>query len=137
MSWQKQTEMDTRCQDPSELNQWKKIWGKLVKMDEHELYEETGCMATCQRNEWTISKIYDSNLEGGNGSKNMVSMFYANRRYQVGSQYFTYDFNSYVSDFGGYLGLLLGYSMVSFFDMAQGVLSYFVRKGKNQVKVID
>ena len=136
MAWQKQNNMDMRCPDPSGLSKWKAIWHKLVKMDEHELYEETGCMAKCKRKEWTMSKIFDNKLERNN-SKIFVSMFYANGRYREGKQYFTYDFNSYVSDFGGYLGLLLGYSMVSFFDMAHGVLSYFVRKGENQVKVID
>ena len=53
----------------------------------------------------------------------------------VGRQYYTYDFNSYVSDFGGYLGLLLGYSIMSFFDMAWELFTYFIKKGENQEKV--
>ena len=135
MSWQKQYDMNIRCEDESALKEWKDIWQKLTKMDEHTLYEETGCMAKCQRKEWTISKIYDSNLEGENGSQNAVSIFYANGRYLEGKQYYTYDFNSYVSDFGGYLGLLLGYSIVSFFDMAQEILTFFIKKGEKHVKV--
>ncbi len=33
-----------------------------------------------------------------------------------------YDWNSFVADFGGYLGLLLGHSMIAFFDMAADYL---------------
>ena len=123
-----------RCLDQSELKKWKNIWHKLVNMDEQELYKETGCMAKCQRKEWTISKIFDNKLKLNNSEVGMY-MFYANGRYQVGRQYYTYDFNSYVSDFGGYLGLLLGYSIVSFFDMAHGVLTFFIKKGEKQAKV--
>ena len=130
MSLQKQTDVDMRCQDPSELKEWKTIWHKLVKMDEHELFEETGCMAKCQRKEWTISKIFDDKVEKKNKSVISMYIFYANGRYQVGKQYYTYDFNSYVSDFGGYLGLLLGYSIVSFFDMAHDIFTYFIKREK-------
>ena len=135
MSWQKQTDMDMRCQDPSDIKEWKAIWKKLVKMEEHELYEETGCMAKCRRKEWTISKIFNDKSDKKNESEIAMYMFYANGRYRMGRQYYTYDFNSYVSDFGGYLGLLLGYSIVSFFDMTQEIFTYFIKKGENHVKV--
>ena len=61
-------------------------------------------------------------------------MLYANGRYREGTQYYTYDVNSFFSDFGGYLGLLLGYSIVSFFDMAQDLLTGFAKKAESNVK---
>ena len=134
MSLPKQTNMDIGCKNPSELKKWKNIWRKLVKMDEHELYEETGCVAKCQRKEWSISKIFDNKRHWQNNSQILMLMFYANRRYRLGRQYYTYNFNSYVSDFGGYLGLLLGYSIVSFFDMAQEVSAYFIKKKEDHRK---
>ena len=127
--------MDKRCQDPSEIKEWKAIWKKLIRMDEHELYEETRCMAKCQRKEWTISKIFADKVETQNDSRIAMYMFYANGRYQMGRQYYTYDFNSYMSDFGGYLGLLLGYSIGSLFDMAQDLFTYLIKQQDNQVKV--
>ena len=135
MASQNQTTMN--CLDPSKLHRWKAIWGDLVKMDEQELYEETGCMARCKRREWTISKIFDKKSYLQNDSQIMMLMFYANGRYQEGKQYYTYDFNSFLSDLGGYLGLLLGYSIVSFFDMAQDILTKFIRRGEKPMKVID
>ena len=32
-------------------------------------------------------------------------------------QYYTYDLKSFVADFGGYLGLLLGSSILTFYDL--------------------
>ena len=100
-----QNKTTINCLDPSKIHQWKAIWRELVKMDEQELYEETGCMAKCKRREWTISKIFDKQKRDlQNESRIAMLMFYANGRYQEGKQYYTYDFNSFLSDLGGYLG---------------------------------
>ena len=127
--------MDMRCQDPSALKEWKAIWQKLVTMDEQELYKETGCMAKCQRKELAMNKVFDGEVAKTNDSIILVAMFYPNGRYREGRQYYTYDINTFLSDFGGYLGLLLGYSIVSFFDMAQEILTFFIKKGEKHVKV--
>ena len=126
-----QTYAGTRCHDITEVVGWKAIWQNLVNMDEKELYEETGCMAKCQRKEWEIRKIFDDRSEA-NVSQIGMWMYYANGRYRIGSQLYTYDFNTYVADFGGYLGLLLGYSIVSFFDKAQEIFNHFKKKAENK-----
>ena len=35
---------------------------------------------------------------------------------KVPKEYLTYDGNDFVADFGGYLGLLLGHSILTFYD---------------------
>ena len=124
-----QSDVGVSCQDPTKLQEWKNIWHRLDKMDEHKLYVETGCMGKCERKEWALSKIFDDNRSGNDSMIDMY-LLYANGRYQVGSQYYTYDFNTFVANFGGYLGLLLGYSIVSFFDMTQEIFSYFIKRVK-------
>ena len=37
-------------------------------------------------------------------------------------QYVTYDYDSFIADVGGYLGLLLGYSVLSLFQDAAGIV---------------
>ena len=135
MSLSMQTDKGGSCRDTTKLQEWKNIWRKLVKMDEHQLYAETGCMANCKRKEWAMSKIFEDNRSGNNASVIGIAMFYTNGRYQVGNQYYTYDFNTFVANFGGYLGLLLGYSIESFFDMAQDIFNYLMKKVKEQVNV--
>lgn len=48
-------------------------------------------------------------------------MFYPNTNFKVREQYYTYDWIDLFSDFGGYMGLLLGASMLSFYDLARGI----------------
>ena len=38
-------------------------------------------------------------------------------RYTEYIQYYTYDAKSFVADFGGFLGLLLGSSILTFYDL--------------------
>ena len=42
----------------------------------------------------------------------------------VKREYLTYDYNAFIADVGGYLGLLLGHSILSFYD---GLTSVFDR----------
>ena len=42
-------------------------------------------------------------------------------------QYYSYDFNSFIADVGGYLGLLLGHSIYSFYN----VVEMWVRRRKD------
>jgi hypothetical protein len=50
-----------------------------------------------------------------------LNLYYGSGRYQVRHQYLTYDAQSLVADIGGYLGLLLGHSVLSFYDIARGI----------------
>ena len=43
-----------------------------------------------------------------------ITLFF---RYTEYEQYLTYDYRSFVADFGGYLGLLLGSSLLTFYDL--------------------
>ncbi len=39
-----------------------------------------------------------------------MSAYFASGRFDVRRQYVLYDYNTFIADVGGYLGLLLGYS---------------------------
>ena len=41
---------------------------------------------------------------------------YINSDYIVRQEYLTYDINSFIADVGGYLGLLLGHSLLSIYE---------------------
>merc|ERR1711879_731855 len=46
-------------------------------------------------------------------------MYYVHNRYDVKEQYVVYDSADLFADVGGYLGLLLGYSLLSIYDNAK------------------
>ncbi len=47
------------------------------------------------------------------GSEADFSFYFASGRHDLREQYFTYDADSFVADVGGYMGLLLGHSLLS------------------------
>ena len=50
------------------------------------------------------------------------------QRYNEQTQYFTYDIKSFVADFGGYLGLLLGSSLLTFYDLFKHWTTIFCKR---------
>ena len=54
-------------------------------------------------------------------------------RYFVNEQYYTYDSKSLVADFGGYLGLLLGSSLLTFYDLFKSWTSIIVNGIKKKM----
>ena len=57
-----------------------------------------------------------------------LKLFYNTGLYHIKEQYYTYGLNSFVADFGGYLGLLLGHSILSAFDFGRDVVSCIAEK---------
>ena len=45
-----------------------------------------------------------------------VTLEYASNRFLTRQQYYTYDYPDLIADFGGFLGLLLGHSILSLYD---------------------
>ena len=83
-----------------------------------------------------MNKVYDIyEAQKMNGSLMYVSMFYPNGRYQEGTQYYTYDFNTFMSDLGGYLGLLLGYSIASISEVTQEFFTNLIKQLAKRVKI--
>ncbi len=47
-----------------------------------------------------------------------INLYFASGRHLVREEYYRYGFNSFIADVGGYLGLLLGHSILSIFSKA-------------------
>ena len=48
--------------------------------------------------------------------------FFSSQRYTELVHYYTYEWSSFIADVGGFLGLLLGYSVLSIYDEAKILL---------------
>ena len=46
----------------------------------------------------------------------------------VRKQYVIYDFNSFIADVGGFMGLLLGFSLLSIYDEIEGLVKKLKKK---------
>ena len=105
---------------------------RLVCMsDEGEIYKLTGCMSSCIKDELDIVeasemvsvKTWDTlgyeDLEYGRKALKLY-LYFINGQYDEREQYVIYDYNSFIADVGGYMGLLLGISMQSMYEIVEG-----------------
>lgn len=100
------------------------LWHGLQSMSEARLYKNTGCRATCERREWKTTLVYDWNLPmDTNSSQLQLTFFFSNGMYQVKKEYYKYTFDNLMADFGGLVGLFLGQSILSFFDLACSIFT--------------
>jgi hypothetical protein len=103
-----------------EVNMWLVLSKELMDSGDPAMSEKTGCLPSCTRNKymvkhefgaanWIIKVPHSHTLEIG----------YYGTDYTVKEQYLVYGFPDLIADFGGFLGLLLGYSVLSFFDLGR------------------
>ena len=79
---------------------------------------ETGCLPSCKRNEYSVNIIERMNVDDEYGRTMYTGYFYyPSGRYIKKDYYYTYDFSSYIADVGGLVGLFLGHSLISLYDL--------------------
>ena len=105
---------------------------RLIDMsDENEIFKLTGCLSSCNKDEVDvvetselITKETRNNLGYGDieeGKKQALKLYlyFKNGQYDERKQYIIYDYNSFIADVGGYMGLLLGMSMQGMFEIVE------------------
>ena len=86
---------------------------------EVEIFDKTGCMPSCKRNEIRLDTVYETESQSYPYDPKVTLIFeYRDGMYNLNEEYLVYDFNNMVADIGGYLGLLLGHSMFSVYSMS-------------------
>ena len=119
------------CNSTSEFNAWRNISIVLEQKESQSIYKLTGCLASCQRNEYTLSGTdfktipISRGIWGSRKPKLELAFRIGKTSYKEEEQYVIYDFNSFIGDVGGFLGLLLGYSALSIYDELNRLLRRF------------
>ena len=118
----------TTCNSGSQLLKLSKIFEALKHADDKFIYENTGCLASCERYEYQGFEYHRNDAlwlpcQGGNVSCNLsIRPEMNDRTYDEKRQYVVYDFNSFIADVGGFVGLLLGFSTLSLYKELQKLL---------------
>lgn len=128
MPWR--TNSDKRLCNTSE--EYDEIIDKLMdfkESGEREIGNKYGCLASCSRFSYSLKEfrgkkgtIPDS-LSGSDVI--VVNFIILDPTYTTKVQYAVYDHNNLIADIGGYLGLLLGQSILTFYDL---VVEWIVRR---------
>jgi hypothetical protein len=119
LPWRKQnySVLLPTCNEPWQYDKLFSIYQDTSSMDNNEIYNITGCLSSCEKSEYQMriqSEITQANNYPPNQYK--IKMILTSGRYIEKKQYLIYDNNSLIADIGGYLGLLLGYSILSLYN---------------------
>ena len=131
------------CTSKEGYNAMRNMTKILDEAESNTIYSLTGCLASCQRDDYqqidssfkVLERAQSTILGGlfGQTKKDKIIELELKFRitrssYEEEEQYVIYDFNSFIGDVGGFLGLLLGYSVLSLYGDMVGILGRFIPK---------
>ena len=122
------------CSNPHEFMQYIESHEELLDFETDNITQTANCIPSCKRVEYSVKQF--SNLPGldpevyqylgvDNQFQNALQLdfFFGKDRFSRREQYYAYDKQNLVADFGGYLGLLLGYSLLTLYDSMADILT--------------
>ena len=114
-------ELTTRppCKTRKHLEAFANISLKLEDADATMMYDMTGCLSSCEKEKFDIitetSEYTSKKAKGARNDAVFVFTIY-NKTYVEEEQYILYDTNSFFADVGGFMGLILGSSILNMYD---------------------
>ena len=104
-----------QCSTPVEYDTYHTRTVDIWSFDTDHIEREIHCSPACHRIEYS-SKLFSSHQDPTLTDKMIIQLYFAKDKFAVKEQYFIYDGAVFIADFGSYLGLLLGYSLLAFCD---------------------
>ena len=97
----------------------RKIIEDMKSLEDHEIFEKSGCMPSCSRSKFELNIESKSVIPGiPKGTElAILSFVYEKGEYQLMEEHYLYGIWNFIPDVGGYLGLLLGYSLLSLYHL--------------------
>ena len=129
LPWVKENK--TKCTGKEKFEEFKNLSSKFLEAStEKELIEEGCLIPNCHQRSWTIDSTNNYDQEG-NKSKSTTLMQLTFPHYTkvlVRNEIKLYTFSSLIADIGGFLGLLLGESLVSYVLLGTHWITKFIKK---------
>ena len=88
----------------------------LAVKAEFEIFKETGCMPSCDRRQIKLELI-SSRVENKKVPEIWFWFGYRDAVYNLNEEYLVFDYDLFTADIGGYLGLSLGFSFLSMYQI--------------------
>ena len=122
-----QYSQNNHCTTRSQLMALANISKKLEEADADDIYKMTGCLSSCEKDQYSLSaeplkQDYASVWMGDTPCELHLQFRMRYSSYEEKEQYIIYDFNSFIADVGGFMGLLLGCSLLSIYSATEAFL---------------
>ena len=122
LPWDKWSDQNRKmCESENEFRQFEQDYSILYLTEFDDIVEKVGCMKPCVYNEFKF--VYSSPVEVPE-LPDAVILWPASKKTQIEEEVLLYPFTSFLAEFGGALGLFLGFS---FLTIWQEIKSCFVK----------
>ena len=127
------------CNTKSQLLDLANVTTLFQEADENEVFEMTGCLSTCEKDLYRITAdpIKKEFASSSNSNPFLavrtkceyhIRFKIMDRSYEEEEQYIIYDTDSFFADIGGFMGLLLGTSLMSIYKDLEDLLKKAIRR---------
>ena len=103
------------CTLPKEYETYSEITMAGLNLKSEYIEKVAKCTPRCKRMEYSAKLVYNSNYPHVSDEWTL-KIYFAKDKFPVKKQFYIYSNANLIADFGGYLGLLLGYSVLAFYD---------------------
>ena len=114
------------CTTRSQLKDFVNLSYKLERSNDNDVYVLTGCLPSCERDAYDMIAEPMTCKYDGNPDELSLQLRITDRTYEEKEQYVIYDIDSFIADVGGYMGLLLGYSIMSLYNEIEALLKRLI-----------
>ena len=118
-----------KCTESGQYEKFLSTYDEIAKLSERSIAERTGCLPSCKRNEFSVNILNRIEIPSEGPSYYSGYFCYASGRYVEKSYYYVYDWFDLLADVGGYMGLLVGYSLLTVYDS----IKYFCKKALRRI----
>ena len=112
------------CNNKSHLDGLVNIMKVFQTADDNEIYAITGCLSACEKDKFILSvdPVEKVTNKHSSNCEFHISFKIMKQSYGEEEQYVIYDTDSFFADLGGYMGLLLGCSLISLYNALEALL---------------
>ena len=113
-----------QCKNGTQWDSFVNVSQQLEQAGDTDVFKMTGCLSACEKYKYdAIIENWSDDIAYNNIYNQILFTFTIyERSYIEEEQYIIYDGNSFLADIGGFLGLVLGSSMLNIFDEVVGLL---------------
>ena len=106
------------CESEKQFQEFEQIYRKLMNAESFEIFEITGCKKPCRYNEYRFASANAEVMPkvDGKPTSGWIVFWGASNRTWTEEEILLYPFTSLIAEFGGSLGLFLGFSFMAIWD---------------------
>ena len=115
------------CSSPGEYDQFStEMQNAFIRKSDY-IEKTAKCIPGCKRTEYSAKLVYNGKDKTTRPDEFKLKLFFARDMFPVKNQFYIYSTSHLIADFGGYLGLLLGYSILGFYDSLMDLMEYIIK----------